>query len=703
MNLIFERLTLSKNARFSSPGTPKIYSIPSATRVSTKMSAALVIFNDSLACWRVCRVYNDGKPMKETLKRNGSWLFIIIFVLFANLFLFHSFGALAAALLMLGICVLEIMMFRTKTNALFGRAYLLSTAILSITVLYVSSPEKYALIALTYVGTMIIAGYSMLKSRWISGILELILSPVMMAFSYLSGGINLFLEMASGNFHKVFGISDKDKGKSAWLKSCLIGVIIGIPLVIWLTSTLSQADPIFASYTKGFLTHDFWNNWMPRAIFSLVIFLAITPLVFMRLGSYISPLSHLRKVSWSREVVVVTGMVVLVLAAFLAIQWPYVFVSVAKETDLSSYGVPTYSAYVQRGFWDLLKVAGMVFGIAWAGLVFGKNSVGLTRKIYFGLQTILGLEFVIFIASIFRRVWLYQSYHGLSLARLYGLVVLIWIIGMVVTMAMRYSATKIAWVRVEMGWLLIVIMTTIFINLENLVVKDPPTVNGRVDYVYLSRLPGDGSLGWVEAYKWANITQLKVSAQSGVISKENRRDAYYAWYIAGKLASNYHKLISQYGTDEELREYYRQVTRAKLETLPDNMLLDTDKPIVKDTLDKVLVSLDGNDWAKKVSIGPSYGHMLYRQGSIEFGTRMDTSIYIVSDNEGIGRPSRFDSFLSWSGADVNTYQLMKKDIGTQGILALQSQNITIMKRILSQSKSERDIDVDISFDSPFMR
>lgn len=641
--------------------------------------------------------------MKETHKRNGSWFYIFLFVLFANMFLFHSFGAVAAGLLMIGLSVFEVLMFRQKGNELFAKLFIFATGLLAITVLYVNSPEKYGLIAFAYIGTIIVAGYSMLSLRWVSGILELILTPVMMAFSYMGGGINLLLEMASGNFHKVFGISDKDKGKSAWFKSGLIGVVIGIPLVIWLTSTLSQADPIFASYTSGFFTQDFWHNWMPRTLFSLFVFCAITPLVLMKLNNYSSPLSYLRKVSWSREVVVVTGMVVLVLAAFLMIQWPYVFVSVAKETDLSKFGVATYSAYVQRGFWDLLKVAGMVLGVAWAGLIFGKNSNGITRKINFGLQTILGLEFVIFIVSIFRRVWLYQTFHGLSLARLYGLVVLIWIMGMVATMSMRYVTNKIAWVRIEMLWLVIVVMATIGLNLESLVVKHPPTVNGRVDYVYLSRLPGDGYLGWVEAYKWANTTQLKVSAQSGIISKENRRDAYYAWYIAAKLANNYHQLISQYGTDEEFREYYRQVTRAKLETLPDNMLIDTDKPIVKDTLDKVLVSLDGNEWAKKVSIGPSYGHMLYRQGSIEFGTRMDTSLYIVSDNEGIGRLGRFDSFLSWSGANANTYQLMKRDIGTQGILDLQRQNITIMKRVLAQPKSERDIDVDISFDSPFMR
>jgi hypothetical protein len=59
--------------------------------------------------------------------------------------------------------------------------------------------------------------------------------------------------------------------------------------------------------------------------------------------------------------------------------------------------------------------------------------------------------------------------------------------------------------------------------------------------------------------------------------------------------------------------------------------------------------------------------------------------------------------LSWSGAEAQTYQKMKRDIGTEGFLGLQRQNIAVMKLILSQPKAQRDFDVDISFDSPFMR
>lgn len=43
-NLMGDLRRLSKNAKFSSPGTPKTYSTPSLTRVATNISAAVIVF-----------------------------------------------------------------------------------------------------------------------------------------------------------------------------------------------------------------------------------------------------------------------------------------------------------------------------------------------------------------------------------------------------------------------------------------------------------------------------------------------------------------------------------------------------------------------------------------------------------------------------------------------------------------------------------
>ncbi|KKU44898.1 MAG: hypothetical protein UX62_C0046G0025, partial [Microgenomates group bacterium GW2011_GWA2_46_7] len=131
------------------------------------------------------------------------------------------------------------------------------------------------------------------------------------------------------------------------------------------------------------------------------------------------------------------------------------------------------------------------------------------------MQGILGLEFVVFISSIFRRVWLYQSYHGLTLARLYGLVLLTWVVGMMATMGLRYLYQNMRWVKVEIAWMVIVVFGSITLNMESLIIQDPPTVNGRVDYVYLSRLSGQeiAHINW-ELNRLSDLTATQISVLS---------------------------------------------------------------------------------------------------------------------------------------------------------------------------------------------
>ena len=149
-------------------------------------------------------------------------------------------------------------------------------------------------------------------------------------------------------------------------------------------------------------------------------------------------------------------MVTVVLGLFLTVQWPYVFVNVAKETDLSQFGVATYSEYVTRGFGELIAVVGLLWVVSWmAILTYKYTSPGMQKALQI-LHTILGLELVLFIVSIFRRVWLYQQYHGQTLSRIYGLAFLIWLSGMLVSQALRY-VRRSGLVTLEIAWSLLVI------------------------------------------------------------------------------------------------------------------------------------------------------------------------------------------------------------------------------------------------------
>lgn len=480
------------------------------------------------------------------LKRN-SWLDLLIFVLFANVFLFHSFGTVALWLILTGLWMLLIRLFdnhknETKNVVWVGSGILILELAIYLTV---NSEEKIAILILLALATMMVSVYMWLKQEGVGGILELGLSGLLVIKEYVRSVWQVLTGMIAGNFRELFVRDQVKKEKSPWIRSIAVGIVVGLPLIAWLISTLSKADPVFNSYVLNILNKEFLSELPARLFVSAFLFTVLIPSMLMKWGGYKSPLGWLTKVKWGREMTVVTGMVVLVLGVFLAVQWPYVFAAVDRETDLSKYGVATYSEYVQKGFSDLIKVVIMVFAVAWAGLLINKNQSGSERGFLMKVQAVLGLEFVVFIVSIFRRVWLYQSYHGLSLARLYGLTLLFAISGMMVTMTLRYIYQNVRWVKVEAAWILLVVFGSIVINMEALVVKDPPTVNNRVDYVYLSRLSSDGKEGWLQAYQWARNILDNNSENINQIGKDNRRDIFYAGLITSELISNYEEFQRQ--------------------------------------------------------------------------------------------------------------------------------------------------------------
>ena len=91
-------------------------------------------------------------------------------------------------------------------------------------------------------------------------------------------------------------------------------------------------------------------------------------------------------------------------------------------------------------------------------------------------------------------------------------------------------------------------------------------------------------------------------------------------------------------------------------------------------------------WGITIHIGNGYSPV-YQQLVDQYGKEKET----------------IDMVLSWSGADTKIYKRMKDDIGAEGIAELQRQSGELTKRISQQPKNERDFEMDISLDSPFMR
>jgi len=86
------------------------------------------------------------------------------------------------------------------------------------------------------------------------------------------------------------------------------------------------------------------------------------------------------------------------------------------------------------------------------------------------------------------------------------------------------------------------------VNAEHyLVHHHPPTVNGRVDYVYLSKLSPGGYDGWLISYRWAKDTiQRYAGIPPASLGEDDLRQLSYAGAIIGTVTRSYLRLTDIY-------------------------------------------------------------------------------------------------------------------------------------------------------------
>ena len=485
------------------------------------------------------------KKLSKIVEEYGSFstgrgiVLSLLLVLFFNLFFFRPFWSSGIAALLIGLWVYTFLLIGNKTRHIYKLIIGSGVVVLAscIQLLFVTDWIKTALLTSLSLASIIVLYYSGLIERSFGGIFELMMVIPRLFGGYIMGMINA----VSTSILSIVGGRGKVKsvGQTGSYRALLIGVVLGTPVIIILTSLLTQGDPVFANYVRELLNFEISGEMWARIIFSTVLFILLIPVVFVEIKRrFVSPVGMVTKMTWTSEVSVVVAMVIVVLGVFLAVQWPYVFAVVAKETDLSRFGVATYSEYVTRGFGELIAVVGLLWGVSWMAILTYKNTAIKMQKVLQFLHITLGIELFVFIASIFRRVWLYQQYHGQTLSRIYGVAFLIWLTGMLIWQALRY-VRRTGLVNVEVIWSIFVIFGVIWLKPERIVISNPPTVNGRIDYLYMSKMGFDGYDGLKLSYDWAAKTLDEAAKNVEVIKLEQRREVWYASWIISNLYLTY--------------------------------------------------------------------------------------------------------------------------------------------------------------------
>lgn len=464
---------------------------------------------------------------------------IALFLVFFNVLFFDRFiiapGSLGFAVFVLGVHLFLLLTFwKEDFFKQYQEAFMISMLAVVLAVLGILRGDSFINILLwlaPIVLTAITLYLYIARTPFLTSVVELIIVPLALAKSFLT---SLFSE------------------KREWFPKLnsgfplIRGFVLAIPILIILIFLFTAADPIFRKLvTDTFWFLDDFPNIFRRVLISLFLALLLVPISEMffkndNVGQ--SDQSFLGK--FTTEAAVVVGLTSLLLFTFLFVQLRYLFATV-PETQLFQFGVKTYSEYVTKGFWELIIASLLIYTVVTISLAVFREAD--RKKVVWlrNMNLVLISGLVLLFLSVFRRLVLYQEFHGLTVARVYGMVFLVWLGLMVAILVARHFYEKrfVVW---EIATTIIVLILVGLINIESIIATTiPPRVNNEIDEVYLSNLSSDGYFGWKSGYLWSKKIYLLYMSKASITPEENR-DVIYATWITWSLQNHYNNLYWKY-------------------------------------------------------------------------------------------------------------------------------------------------------------
>ncbi|TAK05648.1 DUF4173 domain-containing protein [Patescibacteria group bacterium] len=282
-------------------------------------------------------------------------------------------------------------------------------------------------------------------------------------------------------------------GKRDWTP-VLGGVVLAIPFLIVIGALFAGADPLFRKGIEGV----FDDVDLARTLFrlcrdavALLFFLGGGWLLLTRAIEGRKPSTAAHDASLDRTVVMTfLGLLNALFVVFLAFQTVTFF---GGQAFVESQGL-TYAEYARQGFFQLLAVAGIVFGVIWA--IYRQTELRQwgTR----GLSLLLIAQTGVVIVSAINRLLLYIDAYGLSVSRYWALVT-IGIIAAVLVSCFVGALAKVKYhdlAKYAFPGVLVVVSALLLFNVEGFVVRfnAERILSGktdRLDVPYMLHLSAD--------------------------------------------------------------------------------------------------------------------------------------------------------------------------------------------------------------------
>jgi hypothetical protein len=211
----------------------------------------------------------------------------------------------------------------------------------------------------------------------------------------------------------------------------LRGLILALPILVVLLGLLTSADLVFADRVRDALD---WLDLERIAEYGGRTLFVIVGTIFF-LGAIVAALQDpagrkligeekpiLKPFLGFIESIVISGLVDLLFASFLFIQFRYLFGGVA---NINAAGY-TFSDYARRGFFELVAVgilsSGLILGLTWWGR---RESQG-RRRWFNALSTLLVIQVGLILYSSLTRLLLYENEYGFTRLRTYTHIFIPW-------------------------------------------------------------------------------------------------------------------------------------------------------------------------------------------------------------------------------------------------------------------------------------
>jgi len=262
----------------------------------------------------------------------------------------------------------------------------------------------------------------------------------------------------------------------------LVGLLVVLPVLIVFTVLFAGADAVFSRLLDNIVSIDL-GRFMAHA-------LTVAALTWAGIGM----LRHALRVETTAPqpnprprlvVEATTGLVAVaaLFAVFVTIQFAYLFGGLATNTGL------TYAEYARRGFFQLVTVGALIVVLA---LAVDRLVQGVERsRVVDGLLTVLVAETFVVLAGAVVRLRLYVDAYGLTDARFYAAVFLLWagaVLVLVVAMLLRGKRPQFALAAFVTG--IVLLIGTAAVNPDGVMAHTNLT-KYPVDIGYLSSLSAD--------------------------------------------------------------------------------------------------------------------------------------------------------------------------------------------------------------------